>query len=284
MGLGLAACSGVVGGPRAGVLVYEVLPVRTPTIPPATHTNCYRFGRVVIDPASPYPDEQERTAEFAAGIDTILLTHHHADHIGGVADLRRRTGARVLAHADSRLPFPLDGTLVDGERIDTGDGVLIAMHTPGHADGHLAYVWEGTGIVVAGDLVAGEGTIVLVPPEGNLPVYLDSLRRVRTGATTLLPAHGNAVPAELADQYIAHRQLRTQQFLQALRGGAATAAAIAAVVYAGIPGVNLALAALQVETHLAWLVEQGAVASEGARNGAPSGPGGVAHYRVISPK
>lgn len=243
----------------------SMLAVRTPTIPPATHTNCYRLGRVVIDPASPYPDEQERTAEFAAGIDTILLTHHHGDHIGGVEDLRRRTGARVLAHADSRLPFALDGTVADGDLIETGAGILRAIHTPGHADGHLCYQVGETGDIVAGDLVAGIGTIVLVPPEGNLAVYLDSLSRVRAVAETLHPAHGPASPAALADQYIAHRHLRSRQFCEAIRAGATTPDEIAAMVYANIPGVNLLLAALQVRTHLSWLVDGGRVREEGGQ-------------------
>lgn len=265
MGLGAFIGRRLVGRARAGILMLAVLAVRTPTIPPATHTNCYRLGCVVIDPASPYPDEQDRTAEFAAGIDTILLTHHHADHIGGVEDLRRRTGARVLAHADSRLPFALDGTLADGDRIETGAGLLHAIHTPGHADGHLCYQVGETGDIVAGDLVAGVGTIVLVPPEGNLAVYLDSLARVRSIAETLHPAHGPAAPAALADQYIAHRHMRSQQFCEAIRAGAGTPDDIAALVYANIPGVNLILAALQVQTHLAWLVQNGQVFERAGR-------------------
>lgn len=243
----------------------SVLPVRTPTIPPATHTNCYRLGRVVIDPASPYPDEQLRTAEFAAGIDTILLTHHHGDHIGGVEDLRRRTGARVLAHVDSRLPFALDGTVSDGDVIETGEAPLRALYTPGHADGHLVYQVGETGDIIAGDLVAGVGTIVLVPPEGNLAVYLASLARVRAIAETLHPAHGPATPAALADHYIAHRRMRSQQFCDAIRAGAETPDEIAARVYANLPGVDLLLAAMQVRTHLAWLVDHGQVRQTGER-------------------
>ena len=243
----------------------SVLPVRTPTLPPATHTNCYRLGRIVIDPASPYADEQERTAIFAQGIDTILLTHHHPDHIGGVEDLRRRTGAKVLGHADSRLPFGLDGTLADGDIVDSGAGSLLALHTPGHADGHLAFQRQGSGDVIAGDLVAGIGTIVLIRPEGNLEVYLASLARVRAVATTLYPAHGPAVPASVADDYITHRLMRTEQFRNAMRAGASTPDEIAGIVYGGIPGVNFALAALQVRTHLAWLVARAEVAEVGER-------------------
>lgn len=235
----------------------ERLPLRTPTLPPATHTNCWRLGDCVIDPASPYVEEQARLAEWAVGIRRILLTHAHHDHIGGVESLRAHTGAEVWAHADAPLPFPVDHHLVDGERIDTGRGVLVALHTPGHADGHLAFQLEGSGDVVCGDLVAGEGTIVLLPPEGHLATYLHSLARVAGLAERLLPAHGAPVPASTALDYITHRNARTRQVQAALAAGHATPEAIAAEVYRGVPGVNLQLAAAQVRTHLGFLVETG---------------------------
>ncbi len=239
---------------------FDVLAVRTPTLPPATHTNCYRLGDCVIDPASPYPEEQERLRRWAGPIRRVLLTHHHHDHIGGVEELVATTGAAVWAHADAQVPFRVDHRVADGDRVDTGAGVLIALHTPGHADGHLAWQLEGTGDVIAGDLVAGEGTIVLLPPEGNLAVYLASLARVRGLAERLWPAHGPPQPAALADHYIAHRHMRTSQFLDVLATrGASTPEAVAESVYASVPGANLILAAAQVRTHLAWLLAQGRV-------------------------
>lgn len=239
--------------------MWAVLPVRTPTIPPATHTNAYRLGDTVIDPASPYPDEQERLAAWAGPARRILLTHHHHDHVGGVEVLAAQTGAEVWAHADAQVPFPVHHRVAEGERIDTGDGVLVALHTPGHADGHLAFQLEGTGEVIAGDLVAGVGTIVLIPPEGDLEVYLASLARVRACAERLWPAHGPAVPASLADAYIAHRTMRTEQFFAVVARGPTTPEDIADEVYAGVSGANLGLAALQVQTHLKWLEARGRV-------------------------
>src|SRR4051812_425032 len=68
----------------------RVLPLRTPTLPPATRTNCYIIGdaadAVVIDPATPYADEQARLDayldELRIRITEIVLTHHHVDHVG----------------------------------------------------------------------------------------------------------------------------------------------------------------------------------------------------------
>ena len=138
--------------------------------------------------------------------------------------------------------------------------MLVAWHTPGHADGHLVFQLEGTGEVIAGDLVAGEGTIVLVPPEGKLADYLDSLARIGAFATRLWPAHGPAVPGALTQQYIAHRHARSEQFVRMLaENGPSTPDEIAAAVYATVPGANLDLAAEQVRAHLAWLEVGGRV-------------------------
>jgi ribonuclease/clavin/mitogillin len=237
----------------------SVLPVRTPTLPPATHTNCYRLGDTVVDPASPWPDEQRRLAAWAGRPTRILLTHHHHDHIGGVEALVRSTGAEVWAHADARVPFPVHRRLADGDRVDTGKGTLRCLYTPGHADGHLAFLVEHTGEVIAGDLVAGEGTIVVAPPEGHLATYLASLERLLSLCTALLPAHGPALPdgPAVLRRYLAHRHARTGQVRDALRRGARSPREVASHVYAGVPGVDPSLAADQVRAHLVWLQERG---------------------------
>jgi glyoxylase-like metal-dependent hydrolase (beta-lactamase superfamily II) len=245
--------------------VIDVLPVRTPTVPPATHTNCYRVGRFVVDPASPWADEQARLATWAPDIAGILVTHAHEDHIGGVADLAARTSARVYAHADVVVPFPVDVRLSDGDVIDTGGGRLRALHTPGHARGHLCFRLEESGEILAGDMVAGIGTIVLVEPDGHLGDYLASLARLAALGGALHPAHGPVIPdgPGLIAQYLAHRHARTEQVYGALVDGPLDPGGIAARVYAGIPGVHMGLATAQVRTHLSWLLERGRVRRHG---------------------
>src|SRR5690349_11072298 len=80
----------------------RVLALRTPTLPPAAHTNVYMVGpergpQLAVDPGSPYAEEQSVLdaalgADAAAGrpLAMVLLTHHHADHTGGAVALAER--------------------------------------------------------------------------------------------------------------------------------------------------------------------------------------------------
>ncbi|MCB9764171.1 MAG: MBL fold metallo-hydrolase [Alphaproteobacteria bacterium] len=263
----------------------RVVPVRTPTLPPATHTNAYVLGRrrlTIIDPASPWPDEQARLAEAlqalvdeGAAVERILLTHHHVDHIGGVNALRARFDAPVVAHPRTvellQRSIAVDETLVDGDRVETDVEAWVALHTPGHASGHLCLHQPGCGAIVAGDMVAGEGTIVLEPPEGDLAQYLAQLDRLRSlGPSVLFPAHGPALrdPARVLTEYIDHRHHRTAQLRAALAAhGPATPLALVPHIYGDtIPRFVHPLAARQVHCHLVWLADRGEVRSlEGDR-------------------
>lgn len=262
----------VSAAPGAGVLA-----LRTPTLPPATHTNTYLLGRdalTVVDPASPYDDEQGRLLDALVGlggrIERILLTHHHHDHVGGALALRdalreRYVDVPIVAHPITAAwlgaDLPIDAVLVDGDVVETDDGHRWhALHTPGHAPGHLVLHGEH-GPMVAGDMVAGEGTILVDPSDGDLGLYLASLERLRARAPgALLPSHGPALPAGEAvlDLYVAHRHMRSAQILEALQArGVSLPRHLVAAVYPELPELAHALAARQIESHLRWLVGQG---------------------------
>src|SRR5262245_65644737 len=75
----------------------RVLALRTPTLPPAAHTNVYLVGPeagpvAVIDPGSPYAEQQAILDQVLADLppSAVLLTHHHGDHVGGAAALAQR--------------------------------------------------------------------------------------------------------------------------------------------------------------------------------------------------
>src|ERR1700688_736607 len=172
---------------RPGVLMF---PLATRTLPPALTTNAYLLGfgdAVLVDPGAGEPAEVERLAAALAAarerlgrrVTAIWLTHHHADHVAGVPALRQRLGVPVLAHPATaeRLAAHgalggMDGTLADGQQVtlagqgrpEAPDLLVQIVHTPGHARGHLCFLELGQRSLLAGDMVAGLGSIVVDPP------------------------------------------------------------------------------------------------------------------------
>ena len=266
----------------------DVVPVRTPTLPPATHTNTWLLGEdvlTIVDPASPYDDEQGRLfadlqsrVDRGARIERLFLTHHHHDHVAGATDLKARLAAvgvdvPIAAHpVTAELlagDVPIDEAVLDDQVMDCGGHLFRALHTPGHAPGHLVLLDENTGAAIAGDLVAGIGTIAIDPREGDLGDYLASLERVRgLGPSALMPAHGPTLTeadAVLAF-YVAHRHSRSEQIVDALgTHGAATPLELAPRVYPDLPEIHHVLAAAQILTHLRWLAEHGLARDDGTR-------------------
>lgn len=216
---------------QRGVMLYAL---QTPTLPPATHTNVYLLGTgelLVVDPGSPDDAELDRLTRFLRALEpegyrakAILLTHHHGDHVGGAQRLVDALGLPVWAHERTagRVPVTVSRTLHDGEVL-TLDGPLPmrwrVLHTPGHARGHLALVDERTRAAVVGDLVAGVGTIVIDPPEGDMAEYLRQLARLEAlPVRTLYPAHGPVIPDGPAklQEYALHRAWREAKVLEAI--------------------------------------------------------------------
>lgn len=257
------------------------LAVRTPTLPPATHTNMYAVGTreaVLVEPASPFPDEIDRAVAWAeqqqrAGFQflAVLATHHHGDHIGGAAQLRQRLGLPLWAHGRTAERAPdvtVDRLLDEGDVIEL-DGptptTLTCILTPGHAPGHLCFLDRASQMLLAGDMVASVGSIIVEPRDGDMALYLESLGRMRElQAMALLPAHGELIPDATGklDEYVAHRLAREAKVLAALRARAMPSTPVDLVpsAYAEAHPSVWPLAALSTEAHLIKLETDGLVA------------------------
>lgn len=223
--------------------------LRTPTLPPAAYTNCWVVdlgdGVAVVDPGSPWPEEQARLDRFLEGLAAeghpareVWLTHHHGDHVGGVARLAGR-GLAVLAHPATAARLGLGARpLRDGDLLH---GRWRVLHTPGHARGHVAFHDERSRALLAGDMVSTLSTVIIDPPEGDMAEYLRQLERLRAlGPRTVYPAHGVPAPNGPAklEEYLAHRRAREEKVLAALgRGG--TLAEVTQLAYDDTPAFML---------------------------------------------
>ena len=258
-------------------------PLRTPTIPPATTTNCYLVGEqevYVIDPATWEESERERLFNLmdrwiASGktFKGVLVSHHHHDHIGSVVETAARYQLEVLAHPLTleRLPELPCGSraLVDGDRLELGlapDGRagwgLSVYHTPGHDRGHLVFVEDRYGAALVGDLVSTLSTIIIDPPEGHLATYLASLRRIGAMSLGVLyPSHGPAARdgKTYIEKFIAHRGMREEQLVAGLTAGLSGVDQLLERVYRGTPPEIMPLAERSLVAGLEKLAEEGRV-------------------------
>ena len=232
-----------------------VIPCRTRTLPPATHTNAVLIGtsrRYLVDPAAEEPTERKMLFEMVDRllgpgdrVAGVLVTHHHPDHIGSVAAASSRYEVPVGAHAETlaRIPPAPGGTrpLAEGDTLDLGEApdgspgwTLEVRFVPGHAPGHLAFVESRYGAMLVGDMVSSLSSIIILPEDGDLGHYVESLRRLAAECRGVVyPGHGVPVVAggELLHAQLRHREARERRLLEALGGEPATVQAIGLRVY-----------------------------------------------------
>ncbi len=173
----------------------------------------------------------------------LVLTHHHGDHAGGFAAFaRRQPTARLWAPDPDLLPAALRAR---AERLNEGtllaDGALVVLSTPGHAPAHVALWQPDVGRLYAGDMVLGFGTPWVGPPEGDMAVYLQSLRRLAgLPVRDLMPGHGPQADAAQIAWTLAHRERRLAEVAETLGGmGSGTAAELVDRIYIERAGMTL---------------------------------------------
>jgi len=272
-------------GPRSLSAAVELCSFRTPTIPPATHTNSYALGSrevLLVEPATPYDGERRAFLEWARALLLsgrtlvgIFVTHHHRDHVGGAEFLARELALPLWMHEETEARLPLTATrlLKDGETIALDGPVPTqwqVLHTPGHAPGHLCLHSASTRETIVGDMVAGKGTI-LIPPasaDGDMTAYLAQLKRLaELDAYVAYAAHGEPIerPEKLYRAYVAHRLARETRIVDVLTiAPGRSADELIDTVYGDVPLASRPFARMSLVAHLEKLVRDGRVRSDGS--------------------
>ncbi|MHB1598640.1 MAG: MBL fold metallo-hydrolase [Acidimicrobiales bacterium] len=266
-------------------------------------TQSYLVGTgdlVVVDPGPDDAGHLDRIVDASGGrIRYVVVTHAHDDHAPGARSLARRTGALVLGPPAGGAYAP-DAVLADADVVAVPGWRLTALHTPGHAAGHLCYLLDieredpgfvagdhrsrregavvesaGPRLLFSGDHLLGGASTVVAPPEGDMVAYLASLERLLRldpGIDAVAPGHGPLLAGARAVivAQLAHRAERERQVVAALeRSPHATPAGLATTVYGNLDPGLVPAARLQVWAHLRKLATEGR-----ARSTDPDDPGG----------
>ncbi len=230
-------------------------------------TNTYLVGIdeiVVIDPGPDDPEHLDAISGCGGDrIRWIACTHTHIDHFPGVAGLKERTGAEVLAF-DARDGLEIDKPMHDGDVIEATEFVLRAVHTPGHASNHLCYLLEQERMLFSGDHIMNGSTVVIRPPDGDMGDYLEQLERLkawRPRLKAIAPGHGHLIEQPIAkiDEYLDHRRMRETQVLKCVKAGTKKVKAIVAELYPDLVEELVPMAEGTVWAHLLKLKADGKV-------------------------
>ncbi|KAA3621531.1 MAG: MBL fold metallo-hydrolase [Proteobacteria bacterium] len=202
-----------------------------------------------------------------------MVTHRHQDH-AGLADAVSssldapvvawggfaRGGSARLDGEDREPGFVPDVPLADGDVVEGPGFSLTALHTPGHTSDHMCFVDSVNRRVFCGDHIMAWSTTVILPPDGHVGGYLDSLERLKKYHDHVFwPTHGPPIaePARYIDQLIAHRAERERQLVEALSDGPADADTLVSRVYHDIDPRLKGAARQSLIAGLEWLIEKG---------------------------
>jgi glyoxylase-like metal-dependent hydrolase (beta-lactamase superfamily II) len=245
-------------------------------------TQTYLVGETelaVIDPGPDLPEHLDALEQAIDGRDVaaIICSHTHRDHSPAARPLAERTGAPIVGCAALSLEtvgpradasfdgdYAPDRELGDAESLEVDGKLIMAIATPGHTSNHLCFAYQGA--LFTGDHVMGWSTTVVVPPDGDMAAYMESLERLRARDDRVYyPAHGPAVenPQQYVRHLIGHRMQREKQILSIIEAQPRPVPDIVSRAYPGLDPRLVTAAGGSVLAHLLDLQRRGLVERQG---------------------
>jgi glyoxylase-like metal-dependent hydrolase (beta-lactamase superfamily II) len=254
-------------------MVSRIALVRAPNPSPMTlsGTNSYVIDAgggeaIVVDPG-PVIDRHldaliANASERGLNVSAIAVTHGHPDHAPAAAPLAARTGASVWVHPNSNVPH--DRTFELNGELRAGATALRVIDAPGHTFEHVALYDQQEHALFTGDVILGEGTVVIAPPGGAMRPYQRTLQRLRDefpNAVRIYGGHGPIVEDARAkiDEYIEHRKAREAELLAVLARGPMTIPQLVIAIYGTHRPMLWPAMARQILAYLLALTEEGTV-------------------------
>jgi glyoxylase-like metal-dependent hydrolase (beta-lactamase superfamily II) len=226
-------------------------------------TNTYIIGDqelIIIDPGpkSEFHFSNIRNYINNRPVKMILITHHHLDHIGLLADLCNLTNANIYLDKIQQkkllevYPDIKKHTKILDKSILFANVTIEPIYSPGHASDHFCFRIPGE-VIFTGDHIMGWSTTMIRKPDGDMGQYIQSLNKISKYTKEMfLPGHGNKIVDgyKRCEELIEHRNKRSNQILKSLEEKDLDAHEITKIIYKKISKNLITYAELTVEASL----------------------------------